>query len=104
LVVAILMAGALSQLDRRVPDFRSRAVVVVCFALASSTLILLGNPIWLHHDWTYAIFSFVGDTLILCVGGLILARWFLPTSAITAEVTTPSTEGIAVTQTEQVSQ
>jgi hypothetical protein len=79
LVVAILMAAALSQLDRRVPDFRSRAIVVICFSLAASALILLGNPIWMHHDWTFAIFTFVGDAFILCVGGLILARWFLPT-------------------------
>jgi hypothetical protein len=81
LVVAILLAGALSQLDRRVPDFRSRAIIVVCFSLAASALILLGNPIWMHHDWTYAIFTFVGYAFILCVGGLVLARWFLPTRA-----------------------
>jgi hypothetical protein len=81
LAVAVLMAGALSQLDRRVPDFRSRAIVVVCFALASSGLMALGNPIWRHYDWTYAIFDFAGNALMLSVGGLILARWFMPTKA-----------------------
>jgi hypothetical protein len=86
LVVAFFMAGALSQLDRRVADFKSRAVIVICFAFASSTLIVLGDPIWLHTDWRYAIFTFIGDVLMLSVAGLILARWFLPTKA---ELTEP---------------
>jgi hypothetical protein len=85
LIVAFLMAGGLSQLDRRVPDFKSRAVVVVCFAFAASALITLGNPIWLHHDWGYAIFAFLGEALVLCIGGLVLARWFLPTVAVLPE-------------------
>jgi hypothetical protein len=81
LVAAALMAGALSQLDRRVPDFKSRAVIVVCFAFACTALNILTDPIFSHQDWTFAIFAFVGDVLILCIGGLILARWFLPTRA-----------------------
>jgi hypothetical protein len=85
LVVAVLMAGALSQLDRRVPDFRSRAVIVICFSLAASALMTLGNPIWLHYDWSFAIFTFVGDSLMLILGGLILARWFMPTKAEVAQ-------------------
>jgi hypothetical protein len=85
LVVSFFMAGALSQLDRRVADFKSRALIVICFAFASSTLIVLGDPIWLHTDWRYAIFTFIGDVLMLSVAGLILARWFLPTKAELAE-------------------
>lgn len=87
LVVAVLMAGALSQLDRRVPDFRSRAVIVVCFALASTGLMAFGDPIWRHYDWTYAVFDFVGNALMLSVAGLILARWFMPNRA---EISQPS--------------
>jgi hypothetical protein len=78
LVAAVLMAAALSQLDRRVPDFRSRAIIVVCFAFACTALNVLTDPIFSHQDWTYALFAFVGDVLILCIGGLIIARWFLP--------------------------
>lgn len=89
LIVAALMAGALSQLDRRVPDFKSRAVIVVCFALAVSTLAILSNPIFLHTDWTYAIFSFIGNVFITCVGGLVLARWFLPKAAELAPASAP---------------
>ncbi len=71
---AILMAGGLSH----VPDFRGRMVVVACFAIAASSLTILTDPIFLHQDWANAIFSFVGSVLILCIGGLVLARWFLP--------------------------
>lgn len=78
---AILMAGGLSQLGNRVPDFRSRAVVVGCFSVATSALTILTDPIFLHQDWAYAIFGLVGSILILNVGGLIIARWFLPSGA-----------------------
>lgn len=77
LVAAILMAGGLSH----VPDFRGRLVVIACFAVAASSLTILTDPIFLHQDWAYAIFAFVGSVLILCVGGFVLARWFLPSAA-----------------------
>ena len=82
LVAAVLMAAALSQLGRRVPDFRSRAVIVVCFAFACTALNVLTDPIFTHQDWTYALFAFVGDVLVLCIGGLIIARWFLPNALV----------------------
>ncbi len=81
LVVAILIAAALSQLGNRVTDFRSRAAIVICFALATSVMLTLGDPIWLHQDWTYAIFGFIGNALMLIIAGLVIARWFLPKAA-----------------------
>ncbi len=87
LIVCLLLALALARLDRRVPDFPSRARIVVFFSLAASALISLGNPIWYKQDWTSSIFEFVGNAAMLIVAGLILARWFLPTSA---EVTVPA--------------
>lgn len=80
LFVAVLMAAGLSQLGSRVPDFGSRAVVVTSFAVATSALTILSDPIFLHQDWAYAIFSFVGTILILLAGGLTLARWFMPSA------------------------
>ena len=77
LAAAVLMAAALSQ----VPDFRSRALVVACFAVTGSALTILTDPIFLHQDWTYAIFGFVGSVIVLLVGGLVLARWFMPSAA-----------------------
>ena len=101
LIVSVLIAGALSQLDRRIPDFKSRAIVVVLFSLAGSVLMTLGDPIWLHQDWTYAIFEFVGNSLILIIGGLILARWFMPTKAELTQ--TPANASLPVQKPEEAS-
>ncbi len=93
LIVAIIMAYALSQLDRRVVDFRSRATVVIGFSVAASALNTLSDPIFMHQDWGYALFSFIGNTLILSIGGLLLARWFMPVRAeITASGVAPVVE------------
>jgi hypothetical protein len=81
LIVCILLAGALSTLDRRIPDFASRAKIVVLFSVAASALSNLGNPIWWHHDWSYWIYNFVAESAMLSVAGLIIARWFLPVAA-----------------------
>jgi hypothetical protein len=81
LIVCILLAGALSTLDRRIPDFASRAKIVVLFSIASSAMINLGNPIWLHHGWTYWTYSFVAEAAMLIAAGLVIARWFLPVAA-----------------------
>lgn len=87
LLICILIAGALSSLDRRIPDFASRARIVVLFSLASSGLICLGNPVWLHQDWTYWVYNFVANAAMLSVAGLVIARWFLP---VPAEMVAPS--------------
>ena len=78
LIVCVILAGALSTLDRRISDFASRAKIVVLFSVAAVGLVRLGEPIWYHHDWLHFIYTFVADTAMLSVAGLILARWFLP--------------------------
>ena len=87
LIVCILLAAALSTLDRRIPDFASRAKIVILFSIAASAMINLGNPIWLHHDWSYWTYTFIADAAMLIVAGLVIARWFLP---VAAEMATPS--------------
>ena len=87
LIVCILIAAALSTLDRRIPDFASRARIVVLFSIAASALSNLGNPIWWHHDWAYWIYNFVAESVMLSVAGLVIARWFLP---VAAEMPAPS--------------
>jgi hypothetical protein len=81
LIVCILLASALSTLDRRIPDFVSRARIVVLFSIAASALSNLGNPIWWHHDWAYWTYNFVAEAVMLSVAGLVIARWFLPVAA-----------------------
>jgi hypothetical protein len=87
LIVCILLAAALSTLDRRIPDFASRAKIVILFSIAASAMINLGNPIWLHHDWSYWTYTFIADAAMLIVAGLLIARWFLP---VAAEMAPPS--------------
>ncbi|RJF93510.1 hypothetical protein [Sphingomonas cavernae] len=77
-IVALLMGFALLGVAGRVADFASRAQLVVLFSLAGSMLIHLGQPIWMHVDWIHAIYVFIADAAMLIVGGLVIARWFLP--------------------------
>jgi len=76
-IVALLIGAALIGIDRRVPDFGSRARVAVIIAVAASAFNHLGEPIYWHHDWGHSIYLFVADSLMLAAAGLILA-WFLP--------------------------
>ena len=76
-IVALLIGAALIGIDRRVPDFGSRARVAVIIAVGAAAYIHLGEPIYRHHDWGHFIYLFVADSLMLAAAGLILA-WFLP--------------------------
>jgi len=77
-VVALLIGTALIGIDRRVPDFASRARLVVLFAIAASAFMRLSEPVYFHHDWRHFIYLFVVNSIVLSSGGLIVARWFLP--------------------------
>ena len=77
-IVALLIGAALIGIDRRVPDFGSRARVVAIIAVAAAAYTHLGEPIYYHHDWPHFIYLFVADAAALIAAGLIIARWFLP--------------------------
>jgi hypothetical protein len=76
-VVALLIGAALIGIDRRVPDFGSRARVAVIIALAAAAFTHLGEPIWWHHGWAHFIYLFVANGTILAAAGITVA-WFLP--------------------------
>lgn len=78
-IVALLIGAALIGIDRRVPDFGSRARVAVMIALAATAFVHLGEPIYWHHDWRHFIYLFIADGLALAMAGIIIA-WFLPKS------------------------
>ena len=78
-IVALLIGAALIGIDRRVPDFGSRARVAVIIAVAATAFTHLGEPIYWHHDWGHFIYLFVADSLMLAAAGLIVA-WFLPSA------------------------
>lgn len=78
LVIALLIGFALLGVASRVTDFGSRARLALLFAVAGAAFIHLGEPVWMHVDWAYAIYGFVADGVMLAAAGLIIARWFLP--------------------------
>ncbi len=78
LVVALLMAGSLYAIERQVHDFPSRARVVIGLVLMASAYIHLKMPVFYHHGWGHAIYGFIADVVTLGIGGLIIARFFLP--------------------------
>lgn len=69
---------ALWAIRARVPRFAERAAVVGWAALGATAFNLLGDPIWYRHDWGNALYVFTANAIVLTVGGLMLARWFVP--------------------------
>jgi hypothetical protein len=78
-ICALLIGTALIGIDRRVPDFGSRARVGVLIAVAASAYNHLGEPIYWHHDWPHFIYLFIADAIALSIAAIIVA-WFLPKS------------------------
>jgi hypothetical protein len=89
-IVALLIGAALIGVDRRVPDFGSRARVAVILAVAAAALCHLKEPLFYHHDWGNSIYAFVADSLALAAAGLIIARWFLPKGDSSPAATAPA--------------
>src|SRR3546814_3104390 len=58
--------------------FADRARIVLYVTLAASFYMHLGNSIWYHYDWSYTIYRFIADFVLLAAAGLVIARWFLP--------------------------
>jgi hypothetical protein len=88
-LIALLIGAALIGIDRRVPDFASRARVAVIVAVAAAAFTHLGEPIYFHHDWGHFIYLFVADSLALAVAGIVVA-WFLPVSRSAAPGDAPT--------------
>lgn len=82
LVTGLLLALALGSIAGRVPDFYSRARLVILFALAFTLYTHIGQPIFNHFGYGYWIYLFISDFVGLTVAGLIIARWFLPRGGI----------------------
>ena len=78
-LAALLIGLGLVGIGPRVTDFASRARLVVPLAVAAAGFMHLSRPLYLHHDWSNAIYGMFGDGLALAVGGLIVA-WFIPHS------------------------
>lgn len=79
LVVASLMAAGLYALSRHVPNFAEQAKLLGLGIIGATVFMRLGEPIWYHQDWGYAIYMFIADSISLGVAGFIilklLPRW-----------------------------
>jgi hypothetical protein len=69
-VAALLMGFGLAASG----NFRDRARLVVCFALAAGVFMHLGEVAWMGFDWRYSLYVFMSDVLMFIAGGLVLAR------------------------------
>ena len=87
-IVALLIGAALIGIDRRVPDFSSRARVAVIVAVAAAAFTHLGEPIFMHHDWGHFIYLFIADAAMLAAAGFVMA-WFLPRAPVAAPADAP---------------
>lgn len=79
-VVALMIGLTLLAVADRVTDFPSRARLVIGLSAAAAVLFTLSQPIFNHGDWRFAIYNLVATLAMLCAGGLVIARWFLPRS------------------------
>src|SRR3712207_5773207 len=69
LVVTVLMALGLYRLSRSVTVFADQLWLLGLGVVGATIFIRLGQPIWYHQDWPYAIYSFIADTISLGVAG-----------------------------------
>ncbi len=79
-IVTIFLLGlALLVIAGRVGDFASRARIVLYFAVATVLYFTIATPVYNYYmPWGYWIYLALSQLVGIVVGGLILARWFVP--------------------------
>ena len=76
-VIGLLLAEGLRLAARWVPDGATRVRALLAFVLAPLLWVHLGQPIFAHTPWGYAIYALVADVAALFAGGWVVLRWFL---------------------------
>ena len=84
LIAGIILAATLRIVALGLPTFADRARVALLFAFVIPLYIDIGQPVFNHSDWAYYIYSFLCDFLGFAAAGLVIARWFLPRTAVAA--------------------
>ena len=88
-ILSMLLIGlALHAVAARVPDFASRAKIVVFASVAIVGYSVLGQPVYnFYMPWGYWIYLAISLLFGFIAGGLVLARWFVPFAAPRAATT-----------------
>jgi hypothetical protein len=77
-VAGLLIAFGLASVGGGGRSFAGLARLVVLFTLGFTVWECLTNPIFMHADWRFWIYSFVAESVSFIVAGLVIARWFMP--------------------------
>ena len=77
-LVSLMIGLSLLAVASRVTDFASRARLAIGLSAAATVMIVIGDPIWVHGDWRYAIYALIANLAMLSASALVIARWFLP--------------------------
>lgn len=77
-VAGLLIAFGLAAVGGR--SFGELARLVVLYTLGFTVWECLTNPIFMHADWRFWIYSFVAESVSLILAGLVIARWFVPSA------------------------
>lgn len=91
-VAGLLIAFGLASVGGGGRSFGNVARLVVLYTLGFTVWECLTNPIFMHADWRFWIYSFVAETLSFIVAGLVIARWFMPHYRPAAAEAPPATE------------
>jgi hypothetical protein len=76
--VSVLFIGLALLATAEKLDMRARRAMVAGVVVGTNVFSVLANPVWYRLDWTYALYVFVANTLILMAGAMIVARWYVP--------------------------
>jgi hypothetical protein len=91
-VAGLLIAFGLASVGGGGRSFGSLARLVVLFTLGFTVWECLTNPIFMHADWRFWIYSFFAESVSFILAGLVIARWFMPHYRPTAAEAPPATE------------
>ena len=73
-------------------SFGDLARLVVFFTLGYAAWTCLTNPVFMHADWRYWVYSFFAECVSFILAGLVVARWFMPHYRTAAAEAPPATE------------
>lgn len=92
-VAGLLIAFGLAAVGGGGRSFANVARLVVLFTLGFTAWECLTNPIFMHADWRFWIYSFFAESVSFILAGLAIARWFMPHYRPAHAEAPPATEG-----------